>query len=127
MKIVVPASNGKLCSHFGKCDYFAFVDVDLEKKEIKNMEEKIPDGGVSCQCTNWLANNGANIVLAGGMGLRPQSVLEQNGVDVVCGCPEIDVRELVQNYLDGSLELTENSCNHDEHHNCHGEHHHCHH
>ena len=40
MKIVVPASNGKLCSHFGKCDYFAFVDVDLEKKEIKNMEEQ---------------------------------------------------------------------------------------
>lgn len=127
MKIVVPASEGKLCSHFGKCDYFTFVDVDLEKQEILNIEEKIPADGISCQSAGWLAENGANIVLAGGMGLRPQSILEQYNVRVITGCPEMNVKELVQNYLEGSLELTGNSCNHDEHHHCGGEHHHCHH
>ncbi len=127
MKIVIPASEGKLCSHFGKCDYFAFFDVDLEKKEILKAEEKIPEEGISCQSASWLASKGANIVLAGGMGLRPQSILEQYGVKVVLGCPEIELQEVVQNYLNDSLILTENSCGHDEHHHCHGEHHHCHH
>ena len=34
MKIAIPTANGKLCSHFGHCESFTFVDVDLSKKEI---------------------------------------------------------------------------------------------
>ena len=34
MKIVIPSAEGKLCGHFGHCEYFTFVDANPETKEI---------------------------------------------------------------------------------------------
>ena len=34
MKIAIPLAEGKLCIHFGHCETFALIDVDVEKKEI---------------------------------------------------------------------------------------------
>ena len=44
------------------------------------------------------------------------------------GCPELPIKELIENYMANSLETGENACG-GEHHHCHGhnhEHHHCH-
>ena len=128
MKIAIPTAAGKLCSHFGHCEIFSLVDVDFEKKEILEISAGGPEEGISCQSVNWLAAQGVNIVLAGGMGARPMMVLAQSGVKVVCGCPELEIRELVELFLKQDLQVGENSCGHDEHHHCHGGHaggHHC--
>ena len=131
MKIVIPTENEKLCSHFGHCESFTFVDVNPETKEILNIETKVPEEGISCQSASWISEQGANIVLAGGMGGRPLGILSQNGVTVVSGCPELPIEELVRQYLDSSLTTGENSCG-GEHSHCGGHehghgHHHCHH
>lgn len=117
MKIVIPSEDGKLCAHFGHCEYFTFVDVDLETKEILNIEKKIPEEGISCQSAAWISSKGANLVLAGGMGARPLSAFNQNGVKVIAGCPEMEIETVVKMYLDNNLTLKENTCK--------GEHHHC--
>ncbi len=127
MKIVVPTENEKLCSHFGHCESFTFVEINPETKEILNIETKVPEEGISCQSASWISEQGANIVLAGGMGGRPLGIFSQNGVKVVSGCPELPVRELVTKYMENSLVTGENSCG-GEHSHCGGhEHHHCHH
>ena len=129
MKIVIPAQDGKLCSHFGHCESFTFVDVNPQTKEILNIESKIPDEGISCQCASWISEQGANIILAGGMGGRPLGIFNQNGVKVVTGCPELPVNDVVTSYLESTLITGENSCG-GEHSHCHGHthgHHHCHH
>ena len=127
MKIAIPTLEGKLCAHFGHCESFTFVEVDTEKKEILNIVETAPEEGISCQSASWIAAQGANVVLAGGMGGRPYTTLVQNGVDVVTGCPELDINEIVKLYLTNTLETGENTCGHDENHKCggHGEGHHC--
>lgn len=125
MKIAIPTEDGRLCSHFGHCEAFTFVDVNPDTKEILNIETLVPEEGVSCQSAGWIARQGADIILAGGMGARPLGVFSQNGVDVVSGCPELKVEELVKQYLDSSLETGENSCS-GEHSHC-GGHHNCHH
>ena len=89
MKIVIPTAEGKLCGHFGHCESFSFVEINPETKEIISIEERIPEDGISCQSASWISAQGANLVLAGGMGGRPIGLLSQNGVDVVFGCPEI--------------------------------------
>ena len=124
MKIAIPTADGKLCAHFGHCESFTFVDVNPDTKEILNIENKVPEEGISCQSASWISEQGANIVLAGGMGARPIAIFNQNGVKVVAGCPEIDIKEVVSAFLNSTLVTGENSRG-GEHSHCHG-HHHCH-
>ena len=129
MKIAIPSADEKLCGHFGHCEYFTFVEINPETKEILNIEKKVPEEGISCQSASWIATQGANVVLAGGMGGRPMAIFAQNGVKVIAGCPELEIETVVNQFLNDSLALGENSCG-GEHHHCHGhnhgEHHHCH-
>ena len=127
MKIVIPTLEGKLCGHFGHCESFTFVEVNNNTKEITNIETIIPEDGVSCQSAGWLAQQGIDLVLAGGMGGRPLMTFAQNGVEVVTGCPELEIKEVVELFLNNTLETTENSCGHGENHQCHGhgDGHHC--
>lgn len=128
MKIAIPTAEGKLCSHFGHCESFTFVDVNPDTKEILHIENKIPEEGISCQSASWISEQGANIVLAGGMGARPLGIFNQNGVKVIAGCPELGIKDIVNSYLNSTLETGENSCG-GEHSHCHGHqhgHHHCH-
>ena len=128
MKIAIPTEGNKLCSHFGHCESFTFVEVNPDTKEILNIESKIPDDGISCQSASWIAEEGANIILAGGMGQRPLQIFERTGVKVVPGCPELEIKELVNNFLNSTLITGENACG-GEHSHCgghhHNEHHHC--
>lgn len=128
MKIAIPTAEGKLCSHFGHCETFSFAEVNPETKEILKISTNAPEEGVSCQCANWLAQEGTDIVLAGGIGGRPMMMLVQNGIEIISGCPELEIEELVKSFLEQNLITGENSCGHDEHHHCHGhgEGHHCH-
>lgn len=133
MKICIPTSEGKLCGHFGHCDSFTFAEINPETKEILSIEERIPEEGISCQSAAWISEQGVSKVLAGGMGGRPMMMFAQNGVEVVAGCPELEIKELLEKYLSSTLETGENACGGEghDHHHCHGhhheqEHHHCH-
>jgi len=119
MKIAIPSKDNKLCSHFGNCDSFTFVEVNDQTKSITNIESVIPEGGISCQSAGWIAEQGTDVVLAGGMGGRPMQIFSQSGVKVVTGCPELPIEEITNAYVNNSLVTGENSCS--------GEHHHCHH
>ena len=125
MKICIPTSDGKLCGHFGHCDSFTFAEINPETKEILTIEEKIPEEGISCQSASWISEQGVSKVLAGGMGNRPLMKFAQNGVEVIAGCPEPPVKEVIEKYLSDTLETGENACageGHDHQH-CHGHHH----
>lgn len=131
MKIAIPTLEGKLCSHFGHCETFSFVEVNQETKEIIEITTGVPEEGITCQSANWISAQGVSVVLAGGMGGRPMMLFAQNGVKVISGCPELEIEEIVKHYLDNTLISGENTCGHDPNHSCHGghgeghHHHHC--
>ena len=127
MKIAIPTLDGKLCAHFGHCETFSFAEINPDTKEIIEIYSGAPKEGISCQCAGWIAEQGAEIVLAGGMGGRPMMMFEQLGIQVISGCPELPIQEIVKQFLENSLIIGENSCNHGEGHVCHGhgEGHHC--
>jgi len=114
MKIAIPTYDGKLCPHFGHCEKFAFVEVDKANKKIISSESVDAPEHVPGAIPPWVAQRGAKLVLAGGMGAREIELFDAAGVQVVSGCPAIDFKALVQLWLDGSLETGENACNHDE-------------
>ena len=62
---------------------------------------------------------------------RFAEVLRENGVEVVAGCPELPIREVLEKYMANSLDTGENACGGEghDHAHCHhhGEGHHCNH
>ena len=66
----------------------------------------------------WLAEQGANVILAGGMGQRAVDIFNQHNVQVVLGVIESDPEKAVLACLDDSLAVGENPCGHDENHVC---------
>ena len=128
MKICIPTAEGKLCSHFGHCEAFTFAEVDPETKTILSIEERVPAEGVSCQSASWIAQQGVNTIIAGGMGGRPLMAFAQNGVEVVTGCPDLPIKEVLEKYLSNTLTTGENACGGEGHDHAHCHHHgNCHH
>ena len=110
MKFAIPLAEGKLTAHFGHCQEFALVDV--ENKQIKNKQTMVPPPHEPGVLPRWLQRQGANVVIAGGMGARALDLFAQNGIKVLTGAPALAPEELVQHYLDNSLKTGANVCDH---------------
>lgn len=112
MKYAVPVSGGMVSAHFGHCDHFALFDVDEQKKEITKKESIPSPEHQPGLLPGWLAEKGASVVIAGGMGPRAQELFQQNGIKVLIGALEGDPEKAVLNYLSGQLAIGDNICDH---------------
>jgi len=61
---------------------------------------------------SWLHDLGANVIITGGMGQRAQQLFAQNGIEVIVGVSCRPVEQVVNDYLQGSLQAGENICDH---------------
>ncbi|MFC1901823.1 NifB/NifX family molybdenum-iron cluster-binding protein [Chloroflexota bacterium] len=111
MKYAVPVTGGMMSPHFGHCEQFAFFDVD-EQQQITSKELIASPEHQPGLLPVWLAEQGASVVIAGGMGPRAVDLLQQHGVSVVLGAMESDPEKAVRSYLSGSLATAENICDH---------------
>lgn len=114
MKYAVPVSGGMLSPHFGHCENFAFFDVEETEKKIINKESLPSPEHQPGLLPVWLAQQGATVVIAGGMGPRAIDLLNQHGIDVVLGAQESDPEQAVLSHLKGALSTGDNVCDHDE-------------
>ncbi|MFW5836523.1 MAG: iron-sulfur cluster carrier protein MrpORP [Desulfovibrionaceae bacterium] len=111
-RIAVPVAQGKLCMHFGHCEQFAMVDVNMDDKTIAGVNLETPPPHEPGVLPAWCADMGVNLVLAGGMGSRAQSLFTDRGVKVLVGAPAEEPEAVVRKFLDGSLQLGANTCDH---------------
>jgi len=112
MRIAIPAANGQLAMHFGHCEKFALVDVDPDAKSVTGTQELDPPAHEPGVLPRWLAENSVNLVIAGGMGMRAQQLFAQSGIEVLVGAPSEAPESIVSAYLEGTLEVGENVCDH---------------
>jgi predicted Fe-Mo cluster-binding NifX family protein len=112
MKIAVPLADGRLSMHFGHCDEFAFVDVDAASRKIlgrADLEAPPHEPGL---LPRWLAERGATVILAGGMGQRARGLFAEQGIQVVAGAAAETPEKLVSEFLEGTLRTGGNPCDH---------------
>jgi predicted Fe-Mo cluster-binding NifX family protein len=112
MKIAIPLAEGKLCLHFGHCDNFALVDVDENNKTITKTEIVDSPPHQPGLLPVWLADKGANMVIAGGMGARAQGLFADKNIQVVVGASVDTPENIVKQYMDGTLSVGQNICDH---------------
>lgn len=112
MRIAVPMVDGELSSHFGHCEEFALIDVTDETKAIGSTEIVAAPPHEPGLLPRWLAEKGADVIIAGGMGGRAQGLFQEQNIAVVVGAPTDTPETIVTSYLDGSLETGSNECDH---------------
>lgn len=118
-KIAIPTINGSFSPHFGGADGFAIFEVDEKTGAILSAATTVPPPHQHGSFPKWLKNQNVNVVLAGGMGQKAVTMLQEFGIQVVLGISfDGTPEELVYSFLAGTLVASGHSC-HD-----HGFHHH---
>lgn len=112
MKIAIPLAEGKLTAHFGHCASFAIIEVDDQTKKIIKREDIPAPPHQPGLLPPWLAERGANMIIAGGMGQRAQQLFAQQGIQVVVGAPVETPEKLITDFFAGSLQTGDNLCDH---------------
>ena len=118
IKLAIPSNapggmDAAMGMHFGHCEIYTIVEVNGEKIHSVSTLENVPHVQGGCMApVQHLAANGVNILLAGGMGMRPLMGFQQVGINVYFAGKQATVGQAVQAYLDGVLRPfnTENTC-----------------
>lgn len=107
--IVVPVKNKKITVSFEDSSHFIFYRV-LHGMIIK--EEIIPIPTQLLEIIpNWLADNDVTDVIAVEIGLKTIQILNQNKINVFIGVKMKDPKDLVQEYINRTLETHDNLFN----------------
>jgi len=88
------------------------VDVNDAEKSITKREDIDAPRHEPGLLPPWLAERGATVIIAGGMGQRALTLFAQQGIRVVTGVPAEAPEKLVEDFLAGTLQTGENVCDH---------------
>lgn len=110
MKFSIPMLNGQITAHFGHCEKFAIVETkDNQIISEKMITPPVHQPGVY---PKFLADQGVEVIIAGGMGQQAQNLFAQNNIEVFMGVASGTAKELVENYLNNQLKTGDNLCTH---------------
>jgi len=115
-RIAIPIEENSLSVHFGRCQAFAFVDVENDViSEITILDPPEHQPGTY---PRFVAAKGATDVIGGGMGPQAINLFNEAHVNVFTGAPAETPEILVNKFISGKLQLSANYCDHnneDEH------------
>ena len=109
-KIAIPSTNNLLGVHFGHCEHFYIYETG--KGEVKKRDIITPPPHQPDLYPDWLNKQNVTDVIAGGMGQKAIDNFKRKSINVHTGAPQESPDEIVQNFLNGTLETTENLCDH---------------
>lgn len=109
-KIAIPTANGKLCSHFGHCERFCFIEI--EDKTINKVEMITPPEHEPGLYPKWVREQGATEVICGGIGSKARNLFAQEEIKVYLGAEIKEPEELAKDLINDKLNVGNNSCDH---------------
>ncbi|RLF59083.1 MAG: chromosome partitioning protein ParA, partial [Thermoplasmata archaeon] len=86
--------------------------IETEKGKIMANEMKTPPGHEPGVLPRWLYEQGADVVITGGMGEQAQQILREKGIEVILGAPMDSPESIAHQFLSGSLVTGNNVCDH---------------
>lgn len=96
--------NSVVSPHFGRCPYYAFVDVEgREVRQVNVLNNPYYGHHQPGQVPGFIESQGADVMLTGGMGRRAIGFFEEYGIEAVTGAAGT-VRHVLELYLGGALQ-----------------------
>lgn len=109
--IAIPTDgSGILDAHFGHSNFFEIIKTNDEN--IVSTSVVVPPPHEPGLLPKWLSEQGVTDIIAGGMGQKAITILNKHGVNAFVGAPQLASKELAEKFLKGSLNLSENYCDH---------------
>jgi len=111
--------EAELSPHFGHCDLFTLVTFDDGQITDVSVVPNVPHQQGGCMApVNLLTQNGAKVLVAGGMGMRPLMGFNQVGIEVFHSGGLTQVGQVVAALLEGRLPRfgQDHTCGGGEHH-----------
>jgi predicted Fe-Mo cluster-binding NifX family protein len=111
MPKVAVSSQGKglddqVDPRFGRAAYHLIVDADsLAVQVLDNSQTRAMGHGAGIQSAENVANSGAEVVLSGFVGPKAYQALQAAGVKIGQGVEGMSVRQAVEKYLAGDVEI----------------------
>jgi predicted Fe-Mo cluster-binding NifX family protein len=109
-KIAIPTIHDVLTPHFGHCEKFAIVETEGDR--IIKMEFLNPPLHQPGAYPNFLASQGVDVIISGGMGRKARDLFTFNNIEVCMGVSSDSPRSLVEQYLQDQLQTGENLRDH---------------
>ena len=109
VKIAIAMDGTRVSEHFGHCQKYAIFTV--QNSMIIRGDDLDSPGHEPGKLPRFLAEHGANLVIAGGMGPRAIDLFHENGIDVILGASG-DVDAVAQAYIRGDLTTGQSTCHH---------------
>ncbi|MCA1986059.1 MAG: NifB/NifX family molybdenum-iron cluster-binding protein [Desulfovibrio sp.] len=109
IRIAIPSAmpgglDAAVGEHFGHCDIYTIVTAQDGTVQAVETLENVPHVQGGCMApVKHLANNGVQVLIAGGMGMRPLMGFQQVGIAVYHGAGAPSVGHAVQALLEGGL------------------------
>ena len=106
--VAIPSDNpgglkAGMGGHFGHCDIFTLVELeDKEIKKVSTLTNNHDEGGCLAP-VGKLAENKVNVMLAGGMGMRPLQGFQSAGISVFHAPGFNTVADAVEAFKNGKL------------------------
>lgn len=111
--IAMPVNaDNVLDAHFGHASGFAFFVVDTQKKIVVEDKTLTPPAHEPGVIPTWIAAQGTHVLLTGGLGESARKILVDKGVDVVIGVAPDGAQKIAKDYLNDTLNIAGNQCNH---------------
>lgn len=115
MKIAIAKMGENVCDHFGHCDHFDIYSVEGTKlygKETVKCPAHEP-----CKLPSHLRQMGIDVIIAGGMGARAVSQLDELGIDAYLGVSG-PADWAIAKFMEGKLMRGRSTCSGGEGHDC---------
>ena len=104
--------DGQISQHFGRCPYYLIIDVEGEEiKRAESIDNPYFNNHVPGKVPQFIREQGANVMIAGGMGPRAIDLFSNLGIEVVTGAIG-NVGNVLNAYLRGEISGVE-PCQHD--------------
>ena len=113
MKIAVAYENGQVFQHFGQSPSFKIYSI--EQGAVVGSSIVVPERDMHCAMGGWLAQNGVEALICGGIGQGAINALGSGGMQV-CNGVQGDADNAVQAFISGSLSFDPHArCQEHEH------------
>jgi len=103
MRIAIPLAEGKLADPLQRCQEVALVDIDPHTGIVQGRRSTPVPPDTPAVVPEWLADQGAQVLIVGSMGRRERDRFSGRGIRTVFGAPPETPGQLVAAYVAGRL------------------------
>lgn len=109
MKVAVASENANVSAHFGHCHEFSIFII--EDGKCTKCDAILNPGHEPGVLPPFLARQGVNCIIAGGIGSRAINLFKENGIEVLVGATG-KVSDVIDQFCKGTLKTAESTCTH---------------